>query len=327
MTWKNYMILPLIYFVTINTINKEDVVKWIIICICFSMLAMDFNFYSTFKWLKAEHYSHDMRISGPFSFLGPNEMGVFFVQYTFLLLGISYFLTEKNLRRFVLFVCVCNMYPIIYSYSRAAYVSTCVTLLCLGILKDRRLLVVLFALITLYSAILPTSVVERIDSTFLDKEETSEERLQSSGFDVGDTTLEVPGRKVLWEKAIAYFEKQPLLGIGFDTFRHQEGWITHSIYMKILAEQGLLGIMIFLIFTITVFRQSYKLFRHSNSKIGRGIGLGFLTCEIAHLGGSVSGDQSMYYNLMAVRWLFLGIVASFNIHFVDNDRPPTDESP
>ena len=327
MTWKNYMILPLIYFVTINTIRKEDIVKWIIICICFSMLAMDFNFHSTFKWLKSYHYSHDLRISGAFSFLGPNEMGVFFAQFTFLLFGISYFFEDKKLRYLILFVCACNMYPIIYSYSRTTYMGVIAGLLTLGLLKDRRLLLLLFALIISYSAILPNSVVERIDMTFLDKQQTSEERLRSSGFDVGGATIEVTGRKQLWEKAIEYFKKHPFLGIGFDTFRHKEGWITHSLYMKILAEQGLLGALIFLLFTITILRQSYNLFKHSKNKLGQGIGLGFLTCEIVHLVGSISGDQTLYYNLMATYWLFMGIVASFNIHFVDDDGHLTEKSP
>jgi O-antigen ligase len=219
------------------------------------------------------------------------------------------------------------MYPIIYSYSRAAYVSVIAGLLTLGLLKDRKLLLLLLALIISYSVVLPNSVVERIDMTFLDKQQTSEEKLQSSGFDVGGATIEVTGRRHLWEKATAYFKQHPFLGIGFDTFRHKEGWITHSLYFKILAEQGLLGVIIFLLFTKTILQQSYKLFKHSKSKLGQGIGLGFLTCVIVHLVGSVSGDQSLYYNLMAIYWLFMGIVASFNIHFVDNDGPLTEESP
>jgi len=185
----------------------------------------------------------------------------------------------------------------------------------------------MFVLIISYSALLPNSVVERIDMTFLDKQQTSEKKLQSSGFDIGGTTIEVTGRIHLWEKAIYYFNKHPFVGIGFDTFRHKEGWITHSLYFKILAEQGLLGVIIFLLFAKTILQQSYKLFKHSKSKLGQGIGLGFLTCHIIHLTGSLAGDQSLYYNLMAIYWLFMGIVASFNIHFVDNDRPLTDESP
>ncbi|WP_304511752.1 O-antigen ligase family protein [Desulfobacula sp.] len=318
MAWKNYMILPLLYFIALNNINTEKFVKWILICVCFTMLAMDFNFYSTFRWIRADHYSDSIRISGSFSFLGPNELGIFYSMYTFLLLGISYFIEDKKLRYLVLFVCACNFYPIMYSYSRSAYMCTAVGFLSLGLLKDRRLLILLFGLIFFYSFILPNSVVERIDMTFLNKTEVSEKKVQSSMVNVGGISVDTVGRKELWEKARNYFKREPLLGIGFDTFRHREGMITHSLYYKTLAEQGLVGMTIFVIFIIVLLRQSYKLFRHSKNKLGQGIGLGFFMSIIMHLVGSVGGDQSLYYNLMAIYWLFMGIVASFNVHYVDD---------
>jgi O-antigen ligase len=292
--------------------DKESVIKWTIIVICISLLAMDFNFYSTFRWLRVEHYSDSIRISGPFSFLGPNEMGIFFTMYTFLLIGITYFVENRKWRYLILFVCTCNFYPILYSYSRSAYMCTLAGILTIGILKDRRFILLLVILIFAYSFILPKSVVERIDMTFLDREATSEEKIQSSAFDIGDTTIEITGRKQLWEKALSYFQKEPLIGIGFDTFRHKEGWITHSQYMKILAEQGIVGAIIFIIFLLTLMTQSFKLFKYSKNKLGQGIGLGFFTATIIHMVGSISGDQSLYYNFMAVFWFFIGIVARFN---------------
>jgi O-antigen ligase len=184
--------------------------------------------------------------------------------------------------------------------------------LVLGIIKDRKLLLLLIALLIFYRFVLPHSVVERIDMTFLDKGSISQEVQESSAIDVGGTTLEVTGRKQLWEKAMNYFEEEPLLGIGFETFLLQEGAITHSLFLRILAEQGLVGMTIFIIFIFSLLQQSYKLFKRSKTKLGQGIGLGFFVCVIIHLVGSVSGDQSLYYNLMAIFWLFMGIVASLN---------------
>jgi O-antigen ligase len=319
-TWKNYMILPLIYFIAVNNIDEENLVKKIIICICFTMLAMDFNFYTTFKWLKQYHYSDSMRISGAFSFLGPNELSIFYNMYTFLLLGIFYFIEEKKIKYLILFVCACNCYPILFSFSRTGYMCAIAGLLTLGLLKDRKFLVLLVALIICYRFVLPQAVVERIDMTFLEKDNISQEEQQSSAFDVGGTTLEITGRKHLWEKAMNYFEKEPLLGIGFDNFRRQEGWITHSLYMRILAEQGLIGATIFIVFITTILWQSLRLFRHSKSKLGQGIGLGFLISIIVHLVGSATGDQSLYYNLMAIFWLFMGIVASLRKYGSSNSN-------
>jgi O-antigen ligase len=326
MTWKNYMILPFLYFIAINNVEKEDFARWIIICICLTMLAMDFNFYTTFRWYKGEHYSDAMRISGAFSFLGPNELGVFYSYMTFLLLGICYFIEDKKIRYFVLLSCACNFYPIVYSFSRAAYSCTFAGFLVLGILKDRRLLIVLFALAVFYRILLPNAVVERIDMTFLEDEQITTARpYETTAMEVGSVTLDTVGRKELWEKAENYFKENPLLGIGFNSFRHKEGIITHSLYWKILAEQGLLGMMIFIIFSVTILRQAHKLFRHSTCKLGQGIGLGVFVCTITTLVGGISGDQSLYYNVMAIYWLFVGIVASFNIRFVTNDRLAKDK--
>ena len=325
--WKNYMILPAIYFVAMNNIRSENLLRNIIICVCLTMLVMDFNFYTTFRWFKTEHYSHQMRISGAFSFLGPNEMAIFYTMYTFLLLGISYFVDDKKLKYFMLLVCLCNFYPIVYSYSRDGYACALIGLLALGFLKDRKLLIILVGIVVLYKLVLPTSVVERIDMTFLDRQQVSQEEQQASAFEVGDVTLELTGRKHLWEKAITYFEHEPLLGIGFDTFRHQEGWITHSLYMRILAEQGLIGAMIFLIYIFSNLWNSYRLFRHSESKWGKGIGLGFFACVMVHMVGSFSGDQSLYYNLMAIFWLFMGIVANLNRSIKVEEKVTTWEEP
>ena len=49
-TWKNYMILPLLYFITVNNIKTEKFLKWVIICVSLTMIAMVFNFHSTFRW-------------------------------------------------------------------------------------------------------------------------------------------------------------------------------------------------------------------------------------------------------------------------------------
>ena len=315
-TWKNYMLLPVIYFVAANNVKTEKVIKLLILLLLFTLLATDFNFYSTFKWLKSFHYSDDMRTAGVFSFLGPNEMGVFYCMNTFMLLGIAYFIENKMLRYFILFVCVVNFYPIVYSYSRAAYSAALVGFVTLGLLKDRRLLVIPLVLVLFYSIILPNSVVERIDMTFLEKNQVSEEELERSGVDVGGTTIIATGRKVIWDRAMEYFEKNPFLGIGFDSFRHDYGWITHSLYYKILAEQGLLGVLINLIFYSVLLQQSYRLFRNSQTNLGKGIGLGFLSSIIVHLAGSISGDQSLYYNLMAIFWFFMGMVARYNAELV-----------
>jgi O-antigen ligase len=166
---------------------------------------------------------------------------------------------------------------------------------------------------------LPRSVVERINITFLEGKTVSEEKRERDVIDVGGVELDTVKRKELWEKAIWYFKQEPIIGIGFDTFRHREGMITHSLFLKILAEQGLIGMTIFFIFISAILWQSYKLFRRSESKLGQGIGLGFLLCTIVHLAGSVVGDNTLYYNLMAIYWVFIGIITRLTMQNSNNN--------
>jgi O-antigen ligase len=321
-TWKNYMLLPIIYFVAANNLKTEKIVKLVIACISFGLIASTFYFHNTFKWLKGFHYSDAERISGVFTSLGPNEMGIFFAMYAFLHLGISYFIENKVFKFFLLVTCAVCFYPILYSYSRSAYSAVLIGFVTLGLLKDRRLLIIPIMLVLFYSYILPNSVVERIDMTFVDTNEVSEKELERSGVDVGGTTISVTGRKLAWDRAIEYFKEHPFLGIGFDTFRHEFGWITHSLYYKILAEQGLLGLIINISFYMVILRQSYKLFKNSQLGFGRGIGLGFLASMAVFFIGAIGGDVSEYYNLMAISYVFLGVVANFNFQYPGVNKNP-----
>jgi len=81
-----------------------------------------------------------------------------------------------------------------------------------------------------------------------------------------------------------------------------------------------LGMGIYVVLFIILLWQSYKLFRYSSNKLGRGIGLGFLCCIILDLIGGLSGDMWLYYNLMANYWFFMGIVASFYMDYVVLDK-------
>jgi O-antigen ligase len=142
--------------------------------------------------------------------------------------------------------------------------------------------------------------------------------LESSALEIGDTSIDTVNRVALWRKAIGYFEDEPFLGIGFRAFAMREGNITHSLFHQVLAEQGLVGFFIFLVFTFTCLHQSYRLLRRFQSRFARGLGLGFFVCTIVHLVGSIGGDMSLYYNLMCVYWLFLGVVARFNLECVND---------
>lgn len=74
----------------------------------------------------------------------------------------------------------------------------------------------------------------------------------------GDIQTATSGRNVLWEKALITFKSNKIHGIGFGAFQIYfdnnytikgiEAFLTHNIYIGLLAETGLVGFCLFVIF-------------------------------------------------------------------------------
>lgn len=306
---KNFTILPALYFLTVNNVKDKKSLTLLVLLMAFSMLLMDLHFRSTFTWVKRYHFTPKMRLGGTLGYLGPNEFAAFFDQYSFVLLGIFFFDTLKMRRiLFALFI-ILNSYVILFTYSRIAYFSALVGLTFICFIKDKRLLIPLVLLLIFWRAILPVSVVERIDMTFVsDSELTEEAAVQQGTVAVGETNVATVGRKNVWKLALETFARNPLIGTGYNTFATIAGYDTHNQYLKILAEQGLIGETIFLIFICLAFKTGWRLFKTARDSFLRGLGLGFSTCVIVVALGNLTGDHWTYYNLMAFFWVFLALV-------------------
>lgn len=58
------------------------------------------------------------------------------------------------------------------------------------------------------------------------------------------------GRLYIWEEALRSFRENPILGVGYNTWRSQYGigYVTHNDFLRLLAETGLVGISTFLVY-------------------------------------------------------------------------------
>lgn len=87
----------------------------------------------------------------------------------------------------------------------------------------------------------------------------------------GDTSTFTSGRDILWEKAFEIFKENKMLGIGFANFavffEHNyvisgvSAFLTHNIYIGLLAETGLIGFSIMVSFMLAALWQSIKVFK------------------------------------------------------------------
>ncbi|MFI7846649.1 O-antigen ligase family protein [Dorea amylophila] len=104
------------------------------------------------------------------------------------------------------------------------------------------------------------------------------ERVLSKSGDIQNATS---GRNVLWEKAIDIFKTNRIHGIGFGAFQSYfadhyivkgiQAYLTHNIYVGLLAETGIIGFVLFVIFLLKNMVMTLKLkntiFIHNNEKI------------------------------------------------------------
>lgn len=247
------------------------------------------------------HYSDDLRITGTFSLLGANEFASFCVTVAAMLLALLLAArTSRRLKVIMAFGLAFMVMGILYSYSRTGYISAILALLMiLALWRGRwKLVLPLLLVAAIATPLLPKSVVERFDSTSVEadkRDESTEMRFE------------------FWQLAWDNFTAHPVLGTGFQSFRHKEinpfGMDTHNLYMRTLTEGGIVGIVILIGLLVSIARTAVRELRSSASGSWRyALGLGMMGAWAGLVCNNLSGDRFTYYPMIAYFWIFVGLV-------------------
>src|SRR5262249_44238555 len=121
-------------------------------------------------------------------------------------------------------------------------------------------------------------------------------------------------RFVVWQQATQIFKENPLTGIGFGSFRTLGLNLgdTHNIFIKIAAEQGVIGLSIFVILFFCFIREGYTLYKKGQDEESRGLGMGFMVAVFVLLANNFFGDRWTYYELGAYWWVYAALVSRLN---------------
>lgn len=311
---KNYLMLPILYFIVVHNIKDEKQIKILLVLMSCSMLFMDRSFYHNIAGHDTSHYREDLRSGGTFTYLGPNELAVFYAQNSILVLCI--FLVDDHQRRRWLFLvtAIFNYFCAIFLYSRGGYLAIFASWMFLGSVKDRRVLAAMVLFLVFWRAFTPQSVQERIDMT-----ETDE------GL---DTSIEY--RYEMWDQALGYFYGSPIYGIGYNvipSLRIKAGHVRRSLhngYLEIAVEQGLIGLAIHLTLLFMAAWYGWRLFCDAHDKFLQGLGLGFAGCVCAILAGNIFGSYWFYINVAGFFWTNVALVVRAS-EISKNSEPKTGE--
>ena len=299
--WKNYMIMPVLYLITYYRFQDKRWATLLFLALTLALLIMDFRFRQSFGWVQHTHYQVRSRVGG-IGFLGPNEFGSFHTIYTLFLAGL--FLVDKDMKRRIVYAVLicCNLYALVYSFSRGSYIGFLVGLLFIGVVRSRLLLVLLLVFLFTWRSFVPLSVKERIDGSFV------EEGTREDAITVGGGELETAGRKQIWQTALESFAQQPFSGTGYNTFQRLYGMDTHNVYLKTLAEQGVLGLLLYLLFYILAIRSGWRVYRDGSEPFLKACGFGFLCATVGSIVVNLFGDRWTYLQLGGIYWVLWGLV-------------------
>src|SRR3989338_7980441 len=307
--WKNFTLLPLIYFLTLNNIKEKKCVLRVFAVMCASMLFMDYYTSGQVSWFSS--LTSRAKITGTFQFLGPNEVAAFYNQYTMVLLGVFVFIKRGRLKTLVGILILLNIYCMVFMYSRAAYLGFTIGLFLIFLVRKPHWLIPLFLVIVFWRIALPEQVIERIVET------TNQ---------YGQLDASSERRLAIWSTCIDLFGKSPIIGIGYGVFRRlgYDLGDTHNIYLKIMVEQGLVGLFFFLVLLFVFFSEGIRLFRRSTDEHDKGLGLGFAVSIVVLAINNIFGDRWSYLELSSYLWISAGLITRLNLL---NEEPLAAEVP
>lgn len=304
---KDMFFAYLFFFVTYKSITGMKSIKAIFWATIIPLPYMFRVFYTNMSWMGFSSYNDKLRFnSGTFLELGSNEIAAFYATYTFMALAFALVEQEKKRRWFLLACIGMNVYCLLYTFSRGAYLASMVgiVVLCWYFKKMKYLLAgvtIVFALLVVGVDVFPDAVTQRFNSSFAEEEELDDSAQK---------------RKILWSIAMDKFEGNPAVGVGFNNFRrmNEYGLDTHNYYVKLLAEGGLVSFLSFATFLAACFRSGLQLLKKCSDETTLKLAGGFLACVSSLAVGNFFGDRFTHYPLISYLFVYLAIVIKLNEH-------------
>jgi putative inorganic carbon (HCO3(-)) transporter len=316
--WKDYMAMPALYLISALCIQESKHIKMMLLMVCVANILVDRGFLLDVLGRDLSNFDYAKRQAGPLGFAGVNGLAAFLTQISLFLLGYLAFEKRRSLRLLGYSLVALNIYCILYSFSRGAYVALAAGLVGLGFLKKRWILLVLAIFLVSWESIVPPAVYQRVTMTY-----GPDDKLEASAAE----------RVALWKDATQLISSSPLLGTGYNTYAqlHRVGSFkdTHNLYLKILVETGIVGFVIVFILLLGVIRMAFQLFQSEDPIVERPFGLGMLLCMGGLLILNLFGDRWSYVEINGCVWALWGVlsrVVSFQQPLESSEQPRQLES-
>ncbi len=314
--WKNYVEFFFFFLAAASAIRTKKQIAGLLITmgVCFLMVNRDF--YGTMSGRDLSSFSYDVRDAGPLGGAGENGLAAFEATGLLFLTAMLGMKLKRTLKWAILGLIFTGVYCLLFTFSRGGYLAVLGGLLFLGVVNQRKLLILVAVLIVSWQALLPESVQQRITMTYD----------QSDGGGTLDASAQT--RVNLWADAEALIAASPVFGTGFQTYAYMgrmEKKDTHNYYLKIIVETGAIGLLMFLYVLWRMFALGYQLYRQSEDPFLAAVGLGFSALMVGMFFANLFGDRWSYFQVDGWMWMLLGAVVR-GLILTEQTQVSTDEA-
>jgi O-antigen ligase len=296
--WKNYVEMMMVFFIVASAVQTPKQMTVIIALMLVSVAVVNRSYHSTVGDKDLSQYSDSLRDAGALGYAGENGMGAFQSEMAVFFIGLACFVKKTLPRVILLGVAITSVYSLVLTFSRGGYLGFLFGLLVLGIIKERKLLLVLAILIASWQSLVPNAVRERVLMTYQEGE-----GLDSSAQE----------RVAIWQDALQVITLNPLLGTGFDTYASM-GRVgpykdTHNYYLKVFLELGLIGLGVFAWQLRNASQMAWRVFRHSADPQLSAIAGSFFAMLLCAVVVNFFGDRWTFLQVNGFFWVLSGLVA------------------
>jgi O-antigen ligase len=106
-----------------------------------------------------------------------------------------------------------------------------------------------------------------------------------------------------WQNVLKDWVQHPFWGFGVTGYQFVD-----AQYFRVLAETGLMGLILFLILLSTIFRQAYASFKIATNPFDHGLCMGFLGGYIALIFHAIGSNTFIIVRIMEPFWFVLAMV-------------------
>ena len=296
-TWKDYMLIPLVFVATGLVVEDRKAVRTILLITAVALLFIDRSCLTDSLSHSWSNFDENKRSGGPLGY-GSNQTAAFLAQFAMFFWGAGQFVKRIKIKLLLYGLVALTLMATMYTFSRASYVAVILSVFVLGLLKDRKLLLLAACFLLTWQVVVPTAVRERVNMTH-----DSNGRLEASAQE----------RVSLWDAAEQSMLSNPIFGTGFATYQlraHLDNLRdTHNWYVKVMVETGVLGMMFVLLLLQQMLALSYRLLRTGTDPLYRGLGLGLFLAVCSCIVANFFGDRWTYLEITGPLWVLFGAAA------------------